>query len=137
MGSVGEAFATLLIPGGPYYVRSSNTPVDMAIEMIRAAGGVAVFAHSLARRRGRVVEPTVIEDLAGRGLGGVEVDHPDHAPEDRELLRGLAARHDLLTTGSSDYHGRNKTTPIAAETTGADVLDALLERARGVEVVTG
>lgn len=137
VGSVGEAFGTLLNPSGPYYVRSSNTPVETAIDMIRAAGGVAVFAHALARRRGRVVEPEVIADLAARGLGGVEVDHPDHAPEDRELLRRLAARHDLLTTGSSDYHGRNKTTPIAAESTDPDVLDALLERARGVQVVTG
>lgn len=135
--SVGDAFATLLTPGGPYYVRSSNTPVAAAIAMIRAAGGVPVFAHALARRRGRVVEPSVIRDLAEQGLGGVEVDHPDHAPEDRELLRDLAARHDLLTTGSSDYHGRNKTTPIAAESTAPDVLDALLERARGVPVVTG
>jgi 3',5'-nucleoside bisphosphate phosphatase len=137
VGSVGEAFATVLSPTSPYYVRSSNTPVETAIEMIVAAGGVAVFAHSLARRRGRVVEPSVLVDLAGRGLGGVEVDHPDHAPEDRELLRDLAARHGLLATGSSDYHGRNKTTPIAAETSGTDVLDALLARARGVEVVTG
>ncbi len=137
VGSVGEAFGTLLNPSGPYYVRSSNTPIETAIDMIRAAGGVAVFAHALARRRGRVVEPRVIADLAARGLGGVEVDHPDHAPSDRELLRGLAARHDLLTTGSSDYHGRNKTTPIAAESTDPDVLDALLERARGVQVVTG
>lgn len=136
-GSVDEAFRTLLSPDRPYYVRSSNTPVETAIDMIRAAGGVAVFAHSLARRRGRVVEPSVLSDLAERGLGGVEVDHPDHAPEDRELLRGLAARHDLLTTGSSDYHGRNKTTPIAAETTAPDVLDGLLERASGVALVTG
>lgn len=137
VGSIGEAFGTLLDPSGPYYVRSSNTPVETAIEMIRAAGGVAVFAHALARRRGRVVEPSVLADLAGRGLGGVEVDHPDHAPEDRELLRDVAARYDLLTTGSSDYHGRNKTTPIAAETTASDVLEALLERARGADVVTG
>lgn len=135
--SVGEAFATLLSPGGPYYVRSSNTAVETAIGMIRAAGGVPVFAHALARRRGRVVEPDVIRDLAARGLGGVEVDHPDHAPEDRALLRDIAARHGLLATGSSDYHGRNKATPIAAESTDPDVLDALLDRARGVPVVTG
>ena len=55
----------------------------------------------------------MIADLAAVGLGGVEVDHPDHAPDDRELLRELAAAHDLVTTGSSDYHGTNKTTPVA------------------------
>jgi predicted metal-dependent phosphoesterase TrpH len=135
--SVDEAFATLLYTGSPYYAPKVDTPVRTAIAMIRDAGGVAVFAHPLARRRGRVVEPSVIAGLAAAGLGGVEVDHPDHSPEDRELLRALAAEHGLVTTGSSDYHGTNKTTPIAAESTAADALDAVVERATGVEVVTG
>jgi 3',5'-nucleoside bisphosphate phosphatase len=135
--SVNEAFATLLHNGSPYYVPKADTPVETAIAMVRAAGGVAVFAHPLARRRGRVVEPSVIADLAGIGLGGVEVDHPDHAPEDRELLRALAAEHDLVATGSSDYHGTNKITPVAVESTDPDALDALLARTSGVGVLVG
>lgn len=133
--SVNEAFAKLLYTGSPYYVPKSDTPVRTAVEMVRAAGGVAVFAHPLARRRGRVIEPSVLVDLAAAGLAGVEVDHPDHAPEDRALLRGLAADVGLLTTGSSDYHGTNKTTPLAAETTAPEVLEALVERATGVDVL--
>jgi 3',5'-nucleoside bisphosphate phosphatase len=135
--SVNEAFATLLHNGSPYYVPKADTPVERAIEMVRAAGGVAVFAHPLARRRGRVVEPSVIAELAAVGLGGVEVDHPDHAPDDRELLRDLAAAHGLVATGSSDYHGTNKTTPVAAEHTAPDALDALVERTSGVDVLVG
>lgn len=136
--SVDEAFAKLLYTGSPYYVPKSDTAVRKAVEMVQAAGGVAVFAHPLARKRGRVIEPSVLVELVAAGLGGVEVDHPDHAPEDRELLRDLAAAHGLVTTGSSDYHGTNKTTPIAAETTAADALDALVERAvGGIEVLTG
>jgi 3',5'-nucleoside bisphosphate phosphatase len=135
--SVNEAFATLLHNGSPYYVPKADTPVERAIEMVRAAGGVAVFAHPLARRRGRVVEPRVIVELAAVGLGGVEVDHPDHTPEDRELLRDLAAAHGLVATGSSDYHGTNKTTPVAAEHTAPDALDALVERTSGVDVLVG
>jgi predicted metal-dependent phosphoesterase TrpH len=135
--SVNNAFATLLHNGSPYYVPKADTPVERAIAMVRAAGGVAVFAHPLARRRGRVVEPSVIVDLAAIGLGGVEVDHPDHTPADRELLRELAAEHGLVTTGSSDYHGTNKTTPVGAERTAPDALDALVERTSGAEVVVG
>ena len=133
--SVDRAFAELLFTGSPFYVPKSDTPVRRAVEMVNAAGGVAVFAHPLARRRGRVVEPSVIAALAADGLAGVEVDHPDHGPEDRELLRELAAEHGLLTTGSSDYHGTNKTTPLAAGTTAPDVLDALADRAAGVAVL--
>ncbi|MBA3905739.1 MAG: PHP domain-containing protein [Pseudonocardiales bacterium] len=135
--SVNEAFAKLLHNGSRYYVPKADTPVERAIEMVRAAGGVAVFAHPLARSRGRVVELSVIADLAAVGLGGVEVDHPDHAPADRELLRDLAKEHDLVVTGSSDYHGTNKTTPVAAETTAADELQALVARTSGVEVLVG
>ncbi len=136
--SVTDAFATLLHTGSPYYVPKSDTPVRRAVEMVRAAGGVAVFAHPFARRRGRVVEPSVLADLAAVGLCGVEIDHPDHAPPDRELLRGLAADLGLVGTGSSDYHGTNKTTPIAAETTAPEALDELVARAvGGVEVLTG
>jgi len=135
--SVNDAFATLLHNGSPYYVPKADTPVERAIAMVRAAGGVAVFAHAFARRRGRVVEPSVIADLAAVGLGGVEVDHPDHAPEDRELLRELAAAHDLVTTGSSDYHGTNKITPVAVEHTDPDALDALVARTSGVDVLVG
>jgi 3',5'-nucleoside bisphosphate phosphatase len=135
--SVPEAFGTLLYNGSPYYVPKTDTPVVHAIEMVRAAGGAAVFAHPLARKRGRVVEPSVIVELAAAGLAGVEVDHPDHDQKDRELLRALAAELGLVVTGSSDYHGTNKTTPLAAETTARQALDALLDKTTGIEVVTG
>ena len=137
VASVDAAFAELLHNDSPYYVPRADTPVETAVEMIAAAGGVSVFAHPLARVRGRVIEPSVLVDLAGRGLDGIEVDHPNHVPEDRELLRRLAGEHGLLTTGSSDYHGTNKTTPFAEETTDPDVYGALTGRARGVRVVEG
>jgi 3',5'-nucleoside bisphosphate phosphatase len=135
VGSVNEAFATLLYNGSPYYVPKADTPIRAAIDMVRAAGGVAVFAHPLARKRGRVVEPSLIAELAVAGLTGVEVDHPDHTPEDRALLRGLAAETGLVATGASDYHGTNKTTPIAAETTAPDSLEQLLDGATGIDVL--
>jgi 3',5'-nucleoside bisphosphate phosphatase len=137
VASVPEAFASLLAKDGPYYEPKADTPITEAVATIRAAGGVAVWAHPWARTRGDVIEPEVIADLAGRGLAGVEVDHPDHTPQDRERLRALAGDLDLLATGSSDYHGGNKDTPIAAETTAPDQLDALVARATGADVVTG
>ena len=133
--SVDEAFVKLLNNGSRYYIPRADTPVEQAIAMITDAGGVCVFAHPFARRRGRVVAPSVVADLAVIGLVGVEMDHPDHEPADRELVRGLAAELGLLATGSSDYHGRNKTTPIGAETTDPEVFERLVAKASAVPVL--
>ncbi|WP_018335207.1 PHP domain-containing protein [Actinomycetospora chiangmaiensis] len=135
--SVGEAFRTFLGKDGPYYEPKVDTPVDEAVATILAAGGVPVWAHPWARTRGEVIEESVIVELAGRGLAGIEVDHPDHTPADRDRLRGLARELGLVVTGSSDYHGTRKEIPIAAETTAPDELDALLHGATGAEVITG
>jgi predicted metal-dependent phosphoesterase TrpH len=135
VGSVNEAFQSLLNNSSRYYLPRADTPVDAALEMITSAGGVCVFAHPLARRRGRVVELSVIADLAGAGLAGVEVDHPDHDAPDRATLRGVAAELGLVATGSSDYHGTNKTTPIAAETTDPEMFERLVAGATAIEVL--
>jgi predicted metal-dependent phosphoesterase TrpH len=135
VGSVSEAFEELLRKDGPYYVEKYNTPIATAIALVNAAGGVAVFAHPFARKKGPIVEASVLADLAGQGLAGIEVDHPDHAEADRAALRDVAAATGLLTTGSSDYHGTNKETGIAVETTGREQYDALVARATGVGVL--
>ncbi len=136
VSSVDEAFASYLT-GGRYYVPRTDTPVERAIEMVRDAGGVTVLAHPFAISRGPIVTAEVVADLAGRGLAGVEVDHPDHDRETRARLRGLAGELGLLVTGSSDYHGTNKTVRLGQETTHPDVLDALAERATGGKVLVG
>nr|WP_258947661.1 PHP domain-containing protein [Lentzea californiensis] len=134
--SVDEAFATFLT-GGQYYVGRTDTPVERAIEMITEAGGVTVLAHPFARSRGPVVAPSVVRSLAAAGLFGVEVDHPDHDQETRRSLRSLADSLGLIVTGSSDYHGTNKTVRLGAETTAPEMLDALAERATGCKILVG
>ena len=129
--SVDHAFATLLHHTSPFYVAKADTDVLAAIALVRAAGGVPVFAHGLATKRGRVVGDDAVAAMAAAGLLGLEVDHPDHRPEERAHLRGLAADLGLLVTGSSDYHGHNKVTAIGAELTAPDQLDALLAAASG------
>ncbi|HEV7194211.1 MAG TPA: PHP domain-containing protein [Jatrophihabitantaceae bacterium] len=106
---VPSAFVELLSSRHPYYVAKQDTPVLDAIRLIRAAGGVAVFAHPLARRRGPVVDDDVVAAMTEAGLAGMEVDHPDHDEFDRAHGARLARELDLIPLGSSDYHGTNKT----------------------------
>src|SRR3954451_20930051 len=131
VGSVDEAFGTLLNHRSPYYVAKIDTDVLDGIALVRAAGGVPVFAHGLASKRGRVVGDAAIEAMVDAGLLGLEVDHPDHSPEERAHLRVLAERLGLLMTASSDYHGSNKTPPIGACLTAPEQFEALLADGTG------
>lgn len=123
---VDTAFRSLLSSRQKYYVRKADSDVFAAIRLIREAGGLPVFAHPLARRRGPVVDDEVVASMAEAGLVGLEVDHPDHDPDDRAQAAGLARELDLLPLGSSDYHGSNKTTPIGACRTDPEVYERLL-----------
>jgi 3',5'-nucleoside bisphosphate phosphatase len=137
--SVGDAFRRYLVAGGPYYIGRADTDAGAAVRMIRAAGGVPVLAHAMARRRGPVIPPNVITELVAEGLAGLEVDHPDHTDDDRAMLRDLATALDLLITGSSDYHGTNKTAWLGQETTDPEMLERIEDLAAGsrVAVVVG
>ncbi|WP_104524651.1 PHP domain-containing protein [Blastococcus atacamensis] len=131
VASVEEAFTSLLHHSSPYYATKADTDVREGIALVRAAGGVPVFAHGLATKRGRVVGDDAIVAMAEAGLLGLEVDHPDHSDRERDHLRGLAADLDLVVTGSSDYHGSNKTTPIGACTTHPAEFERLLAAGTG------
>ncbi|MET0134120.1 MAG: PHP domain-containing protein [Kibdelosporangium sp.] len=137
VASVDEAFGVFLSSRGRYHIGRRDTPVHTAIEMVADAGGVTVLAHAFAHHRGPTVTAEVIKELAGAGLTGLEVDHPDHDPATRAELAGLADDLELVRTGSSDYHGTNKTIRIGQESTGAAAFAALVDRTSGVPVLHG
>ncbi len=124
---VATAFGDLLSSRRPYYVRKADTDIFEAIRLVVAAGGLPVFAHPFARRRGPVVADDVVVAMAATGLVGLELDHPDHDRDDAEHAARLADDLGLLTTGSSDYHGSNKPTALGARLTDPAVYDALLD----------
>jgi predicted metal-dependent phosphoesterase TrpH len=123
---VSTAFATMLSSRAQYHVRKADIDVFEAIALLRAAGGLPVFAHPLARRRGPVVDDDVIAAMTAAGLVGIEVEHPDHDAADRAHAAGLARELGLIPTGSSDYHGTNKATQIGACTTDPAAYEQLM-----------
>jgi predicted metal-dependent phosphoesterase TrpH len=137
VGSVDEAFVSLLAHGGRYYVEKADTPLERAVELISAAGGVSVIAHVRARARGKLLALEHIRALARLGLGGLEADHPQHDSADRELLVALAAELGLLVTGASDYHGANKTNRLGECVTDPALFYDLVAKSTGVPVLSG
>src|ERR671915_1910683 len=96
-------FPPYLVPGAAAYVPRSRPTVPQAIEVIHAAGGVAVWAHPFWD----VDEPqetlATLRTFIGAGLDGVEAFYPTHTPEQTRIL--VEAADGLLTTGSADFHG--------------------------------
>ena len=130
------AFTQLLHNDGPFFVDHYYVDPVKAVQLVRAAGGVPVFAHPAASHRGRTVDDSVITKLADAGLAGIEVDHRDNPPDARVRLREIAAELGLFVTGASDYHGSGKPNLLGENTTDPEVFAALVEQATGVEVVT-
>ncbi len=120
---------------GRYWVPKRDLDVLDAIRLILAAGGVTVFAHPAATKRGRTVGDDVIVAMAEAGLHGLEVDHYDHDAEARDSLRGLARDLGLLVTGSSDFHGANKPVALGENTTSMEMYEQLVSAATGLEVL--
>ncbi|MEU6281191.1 PHP domain-containing protein [Streptomyces sp. NPDC047028] len=136
--TVSDAFTEeWLADGGRAYVEKHETDPFEAIRLVKGAGGVCVFAHPAAAKRGRTVPESRIAEMAAAGLDGIEVDHTDHDTDARIRLRGLAKELGLLVTGSSDYHGSRKTVPLGAYTTDPEVYGEITRRATGAFPVPG
>ena len=68
----------------------------------------------------------MLDRLVPAGLAGMEVDYGEYTPEDREILRQIAARRGLIATGGSDYHGPDRrsarelgSTPVSLDSVAA------------------
>lgn len=73
------------------------------IEIVKAAGGATVVAHP-----GQMYSEEDLEELIAAGVDGIEVVHPSHNYELQKKMEALADRHNLLSTGGSDFHGQSQ-----------------------------
>src|SRR5215210_5105874 len=100
-----ELFPPYLVPGAKAYVARSRPTVAQAIEVIQAAGGVAVWAHPFWDVEDPAEALATLGEFADAGLDGVECFYVTHTEEQTRLLHDLAGSRGLLTTGSTDFHG--------------------------------
>lgn len=136
--TVSDAFTLdWLADGGRAYAEKHEFDPFDAIRLVKAAGGVTVFAHPAATMRGQIVPEAAIAALAAAGLDGVEADHMDHDPDTRARLHGVAKDLGLLATGSSDYHGSRKTCVLGEFTTDPEIYGEITRRATGAFPVPG
>jgi predicted metal-dependent phosphoesterase TrpH len=130
-----EAFTQMLHNKSKYYVSHYSPLPEVAIKMIKAAGGVSVIAHPMASHRGRTISLETFGSLIDAGLDGVEVDHRDHSPDEKIQLIGLAKQNDLVMTGASDYHGNGKLNQLGEYVTMPEQWERLEARANKRRVI--
>ncbi len=94
-----------LIEGRPAFVARLAPSVADAIELIHAAGGLAVWGHPFWDLSEPAEVLATINRFVDAGLDGVEVFYVTHTREQTLLLADHCAQNGLLSTGSSDFHG--------------------------------
>lgn len=121
---VPDAFARWVARGRPGYVRRQGIGPGEAIAAIRAAGGLPVLAHFAAAPR----MAELIDELVAAGLGGIEVHHRSFDAATVAAMSEVAARHRLLPSGGTDFHGDEGTYAEAVTETWVpdEVADRLL-----------
>lgn len=98
--TIGDAFERFIGNDGPAYVHLDLLEPDAALELIHAAGGIAVWAHprlDVFDRR--------VRDLRALGLDGVECYRPRLTPAETQYFEAAARDLELVRTGGSDWHG--------------------------------
>lgn len=100
VATVREAFVRYLGDRGGVAVPKKRLPVAEALALVRAAGGVAAWAHpSYDCTLERLIE------LRALGLAAVEAEYPDVRRSRNLELRSWANELGLAVTGGSDCHG--------------------------------
>jgi predicted metal-dependent phosphoesterase TrpH len=135
--TIADAFTPEWIgPGGRAHVARYALDPARAVRLVRGAGGVSVLAHPRGSARGWWTPDEVIEELAGAGLTGIEVYHPQHDERERGALAELAGRLGLVATGGSDDHGELTGYRLGAEVAPDGAYERLIEHATGAVPVT-
>lgn len=131
--SITEAFERFLRRGAPAFVERRRLRLAASIRLIRESGGVAVIAHPGIIRTDEAGLRRLLRDAARHGLAGLECSYPLHDEETTQRCLRLAAEHNLVATGGSDFHGAIKPAIELGRGSGGrpipdDVLEQLRER---------
>jgi 3',5'-nucleoside bisphosphate phosphatase len=102
---VREVFKRYLVEGKPGYVPHRWATLAEAVEMIGAAGGVAVVAHPARYRFDELALHTMLQEFREVGGKALEVVTSNHTPDDVRRFTKLALEFGFEASSGSDFHG--------------------------------
>ncbi|NOY75110.1 MAG: PHP domain-containing protein [Kiritimatiellaeota bacterium] len=102
-------FDDCLKRGAPAYTQRVLPSPKEVLELIKAAGGVSIWAHPLYRAANdRTYMRKVLRTLKPLGLGGIEAYYTTFTLAQSRAVEEVAAEFDVLLSGGSDFHGGNQ-----------------------------
>jgi predicted metal-dependent phosphoesterase TrpH len=122
-----EAFERWLKQGQPVYASYEKYEPGFIIRKILQWKGVPVLAHLCLILPS--LQSRVLSECLDNGLAGIEAYYPRFSGAQSRHCLDLAAKHRLLVTGGSDFHGSNKP-DILLGSAGLD--DTSFESAAGI-----
>lgn len=127
-----EVFEKLIGHNRPAYVRRDLPFPSQAINAIRSAGGVAVWAHPTYREKNeRNFVKKMAKRLKERGLGGIEAYYTLFGQNETRMVTEIAELTGLARSGGSDWHGKNSPeVEVGTGKGGLRVPDTLLDELR-------
>jgi predicted metal-dependent phosphoesterase TrpH len=92
--------------GRPYNSPQDLPEVRAVIDLIKTSGGVPVLAHPAATLS--IEDDTIVNDLIGFGIVGIEAFTTWHTPVQEEHYHDFCQRVEVIATCGSDFHGKSK-----------------------------
>lgn len=105
--AISELQAELFSKKGSCYVPDNYLSLDDFLAAAQGAGALIGVAHPE-----QYDSFALAKELAQKGLTKfIEYDHPRNGEESRKKILEIAAKHNLLMTGGSDFHGQHALHP--------------------------
>lgn len=107
VGSIKQAFATLLSKKGGYYHEPQKLDAYEVIQKLCEFDAIPILAHSFLSMDEDMLR-AFLPRAKQAGLVGMETDYVTYDAATTQKARAIAAEFDLLPSGGSDFHGTNK-----------------------------
>lgn len=106
--SVADAFTRYLGPDGEAFVPKTILSPQEGVALLANLGATVSLAHPMLMRCPQEWLEDLVADLGAVGLDAIEAYHSEHSQLHERYCVELAARHGMVLTGGSDYHGLAK-----------------------------
>jgi len=102
---VRDVFTRYLVEGKPGFIPHEWARLDVAVDMIRDAGGVAVIAHPGRYKLSELGMHALLGEFRDLGGTGIEVVTSNHSEREVRRFADLAREFGFEASGGSDFHG--------------------------------